>query len=1103
MLIKISNFVYFAVLLQFLFRDPYAYVMQIVVKSSVNPWKDNLILMDAIRAPLGQVFQLVETISNFQHQNVSDLPVVSLNDLCLQVSEPTLMDKDTLAFLPRYSCLMLSPANIWKNDLNKFLQDSEIIKTMFGITDTSSLEAGSLKELLFGIPWMQTGIRQMYVRTRQRTISFAITLVFKHFNEDYVRALKTFLRQKYPDDPFKAATGKSNVDPNDPDMLSNYKIAHLYFQNKTNCSEYFPLILTYLTIYVYVYFSVRKMDIIRKKWLLATATLLTIILSLLMSIGICFWFDFNPTINGSDILPYVVMIIGKHFFDCRFNFLQLIYKIFSISRSGLENVLVLTKSIISTPKHLDVKIRMAQALSKESNPILVNLSIELVILAISFFTFIPIIQDMCLFGIIALFSDLFIQMTFFAPILASNLIRSQQKSRHKKQPSNGKPLSFTFKNNSTNGDLNNLKNRNGAPTGLTKIFVRPSPPIPFKLPKRLRFIYFWASKRIAHKFILICFVGWVSVLLCKTAIFDSFSGKDKLFFSQNESNTDFTIKGAHVRKAFQAFKKVSNPSDLYRNQHNKFTFSNFLSSQHWSTLFWNYNISLKGKYLTILPSLHLSIPVDPYKAIQTRHPSESDPQIFRQYLFSGSQSPVADTNEDYYDDEFMPLEDQPQIGLFNLPGKSMLLTAVFGLLVIVLVVSLLTSLYKCICSRQYAEWRSSWNRKGRKSWTTSGEQLENLITDALPWKFKAHAEDIEFICSNSTDPVVATCDFQGDIRVWDILSGESYTFIDRSQKTRAEDLRNQSNQTDQVSTASISSANNKSNHAGQCVPSTSPKTITTPNGMVKRDGFNFSSVFERMNTSKGVLSELISKAKFNQNTVQDYKEIPISNFAVRSRLRPQSVWCIKFYDRFLFLGCANGRIEVWHAHSGELCFYNESSTCGVTAITAAGNKLFTARLDGSVDVFEQELRSDDESTSENYVKVSTSNPDSSTAPSTSSFTHQRSFPLSQQSTSDTVRPSLYEPFNHLPPTQGYSPSYLQKANHITFRFLQTINAHKQPITCLQVSSNHLISAGADHLLKVYRIDGVVCTCVYNFHGHLGPITCLEVDQVIVFIVFGF
>lgn len=59
---------------------------------------------------------------------------------------------------------------------------------------------------------------------------------------------------------------------------------------------------------------------------------------------------------------------------------------------GLENVLVLIKSVVSTTSHLDVKIRVAQGLSREGWNITKNLLIEVTILTAGLLTFVPAIQ---------------------------------------------------------------------------------------------------------------------------------------------------------------------------------------------------------------------------------------------------------------------------------------------------------------------------------------------------------------------------------------------------------------------------------------------------------------------------------------------------------------------------------------------------------------------------------------------------------------------------------------------------------------------------------------------------------------------------------------
>lgn len=48
---------------------PAIYIQQVVLKTGVSPWLKELIVSDAFRAPLYQVFPLLETIRNFQPEN--------------------------------------------------------------------------------------------------------------------------------------------------------------------------------------------------------------------------------------------------------------------------------------------------------------------------------------------------------------------------------------------------------------------------------------------------------------------------------------------------------------------------------------------------------------------------------------------------------------------------------------------------------------------------------------------------------------------------------------------------------------------------------------------------------------------------------------------------------------------------------------------------------------------------------------------------------------------------------------------------------------------------------------------------------------------------
>lgn len=47
-------------------------LLQVILKSAVSPWNDNLVLTDAFRGPLSEVFSLLENIRNYELENRYD-----------------------------------------------------------------------------------------------------------------------------------------------------------------------------------------------------------------------------------------------------------------------------------------------------------------------------------------------------------------------------------------------------------------------------------------------------------------------------------------------------------------------------------------------------------------------------------------------------------------------------------------------------------------------------------------------------------------------------------------------------------------------------------------------------------------------------------------------------------------------------------------------------------------------------------------------------------------------------------------------------------------------------------------------------------------------
>lgn len=263
--------------------------------------------------------------------------------------------------------------------------------------------------------------------------------------------------------------------------------------------------MTFFALFLYVYFSVRKIELVKSKIGMAFSASVTVVASLSMSVGLCFFFGLTLSLSGKEVFPYLVLIVG------------------------LENVLVLTKSVVSTPAHLDVKIRVAQGLSKEGWSITKNLLTEVTILTIGLFTFVPAIQEFCIFAIVGLLNDFFLQMVFFSTILAIDIRRmelSSDTSRFhlpnipatRKQPQfttfpNKKSSIFRSKSHPR---LNGLTNNNG-PTNVVAPNTQNTPTL-VKIPKRLRLVHFWARTRIFQRAFMVWMVVWISMIIYNSGI---------------------------------------------------------------------------------------------------------------------------------------------------------------------------------------------------------------------------------------------------------------------------------------------------------------------------------------------------------------------------------------------------------------------------------------------------------------------------------------------------------------------------------------------------------------------------------------------------------
>ncbi|XP_067004981.2 sterol regulatory element-binding protein cleavage-activating protein isoform X2 [Anabrus simplex] len=810
--------------------QPLVYVQQVVIKTAVCPWTEDMVLTDAFRAPLAEVFKLLEVVRNYQHENSSK----TLSHLCLHV-EAVKMKSDKKMLLPEYNCLVLSPANLWQQNREHFQEDPNLLSTIFNY---QNLQKGkiSLAEMLFGMNMKDTGIKRYPLRTRQRVLQFAITIILKDYDMQFLNGLRQKLISLYPLHQSSAVVtgGVAGVNDSAPDVL---EVLHVYYPGEFSLQELVPFTVTCFILFLYMYFSVRKIELVKSKVGMAFSAVVTVLASLSMTIGLCFFFGLILTLNGKEVFPYLVAIVG------------------------LENVLVLTKSVVSTPTHLDVKIRVAQGLSREGWSITKNLLTEVTILTVGLFTFVPAIQEFCIFAIVGLLSDFFLQMFFFTTVLAidihrmelssdsqhrrihynptnaSNPILNRTPLRHFRSPTpgnSGKLLTRSKSHPRLNGHCSGMTSSN-YPTNVVAPPLNSPPPL-VKLPKRLRLVHFWARTRIFQRGFMICMIVWIGVIVYNSGIMQQMyqvtsdtennspdmghhtgidetqdlrdyyttaksaqshvlSAADRAAILDNiddlqtlHSLIDLEEGGVPVRtsKIYKHLKAEvedqprptdSGQDDLARLKHSGFDPWRRLSHRHWPAILSLYNMSVAGHYITILPAIRISHAVTPEMARTLRNLEEQASQHFQWQALAAALDPLdfsdGETDKDSPWKSFSRNYLGSDVPFIPTSPMEIFLTALLCIISVAVVAYMMVVLYRCVCSRNYAEWRASW--AGECEQVADG--IAQVVMEAVPLIMEGHQQEVECLATDGS-VVVSSC-LGGQVRVWDSLSGELLAIIDR------------------------------------------------------------------------------------------------------------------------------------------------------------------------------------------------------------------------------------------------------------------------------------------------------------------------------------
>jgi hypothetical protein len=245
---------------------------------------------------------------------------------------------------------------------------------------------------------------------------------------------------------------------------------------------------------------------VKSKWGLGFTAVITTLCSLSVSLGICVKFRRKPVLNGGEVFPYLVILVG------------------------LENILVLVKAVVSTPKskYLDVSRRIAQGWSIEGWSIFKNFAGELALFFIGYLTGHPVLQDFCLLAVAGVSSDFLLQTFFFTSVLSIDMRQLEMVDVAKKDSDNNSneqqtvdkiysnPVSCTRGSVSTFIGLQPRKqsHANGCIPSHAPLSKSKSQRTSAHTPKRLSLAYFIARTRVVQRLLMVSSSN-CSVLFCR------------------------------------------------------------------------------------------------------------------------------------------------------------------------------------------------------------------------------------------------------------------------------------------------------------------------------------------------------------------------------------------------------------------------------------------------------------------------------------------------------------------------------------------------------------------------------------------------------------
>uniref|UniRef100_A0A2I3HUJ3 Sterol regulatory element-binding protein cleavage-activating protein n=1 Tax=Nomascus leucogenys TaxID=61853 RepID=A0A2I3HUJ3_NOMLE len=185
-----------------------------------------------------------------------------------------------------------------------------------------------------------------------------------------------------------------------------------------------------------------------------------------------------------------------------------------------------------------------------------------------------------------------------------------------------------------------------------------------------------------------------------------------------------------------------------------------LSFRHWPTLFSYYNITLAKRYISLLPVITVTLRQNPREALEGRHPQDGRSAwpppgpVPAGHWEAGPKGPGG-------------VQAHGDVTLYKV--------AALGLAAGIVLVLLLLCLYRVLCPRNYGQPGGGPGRRRRGELPCDDYGYAPPETEIVPLVLRGHLMDIE--CLASDGMLLVSCCLAGHVCVWDAQTGDCLTRI--------------------------------------------------------------------------------------------------------------------------------------------------------------------------------------------------------------------------------------------------------------------------------------------------------------------------------------